>query len=607
MRWLVPSPWRDTVQRDIEDEARASRRGPWWSIGQLALVAFRLRLVVSGDAFVSDVRYALKTGWRSKAFAVGAILTFALGVGVNVAVFSAVDRMMIRSLPYGDPDRLVVMGAYSSDGIGPYGTVQGAQVTAVREQHQGITDLAVVGQAIHHASSVDGAQTLLFAQASYNVVDVLGVRMHLGRPFTREDATSRRPAILLTYEAWHSRFGAGTDVVGARVWTDRKPAEVIGVLPRGFFVPANNWVGRADGFVLDPEALVVAYGPKARETPPFVRLKPGVSVGAAEQQMRAITAGVGEWMPATVSLRLAPLREAMFGGYATYTWLVIVASALVLLMCCANLASLMFVRARSREHQVALTMALGASRARVIRLAVIESLMLASAGTIVALGVLAWTRRALQGLLPEIFRRYAASTFEPRVLTFALIATVACALIAGIWPVARTTSANAAAVMQRGGGRHASGSRRGGALVLAIEAFIAALLVSGAGLTARSLMGLLRTDLGFAPDGLHTLSLQLPTPLPAPADRYRILMAALQVVRDTPGLESVGAAEYLPFENVRSEGFLPGQRDSQSWRVMPGYFAAMGVPLIAGRELAPGDESPGVTAAVISEMGLSRV
>src|SRR5688572_9728613 len=337
LRWLVPLAWRETVQHDLEDEARASRRGALWQAGQIASVAFRLRLVVSGDALLSDLRYALKTGWRSKAFALGAILTFALGVGINVAVFSVVDRMMLRPLPYGDPDRLVVMGVYSTDGIGPYGTIPATKLSAVKEQHQGIVGLAVVGQAVPHASSVDGAQTLLFAQASYNALDVLGVRPFTGRGFTLEDATSNRPGVLLTYEAWQSRFEGQPDILGARVWRERKPIDVIGVLPRGFFVPANNWVGRADGLLLDPEALVGAYSPNALESPPYVRLKPGVSIEAAEQEMRALTSAVGPAFPATAFLRLAPVREAMFGGYATYTWLVIVASTLVLLMCCANL------------------------------------------------------------------------------------------------------------------------------------------------------------------------------------------------------------------------------------------------------------------------------
>lgn len=607
MRWLVPLAWRDTVQNDLEDEARVSKHGAWWQVWQIASVALRLRLVVSGDALRSDLRYAWKTGWRSKAFALGAILTFALGVGVNVAVFSAVDRMMLRPLPYGDPDRLVVMGAYSTDGVGPYGTIPASKLSAVKEQHQGIVDLAIVGQAVSHASDVDGAQTLLFALASYNALEVLGVRPFAGRGFTREDATSKRIGVLLTYETWQSRFGGQPDIVGARVWRDRKPVDVIGVLPPGFFVPPNNWVGRADGLMLDHDALIAAYGPKDTESPPYVRLKPGVSVEVAEQEMRAITSAVGPAFPATAFLRLAPVREAMFGVYATYTWLVIVASTLVLLMCCANLTSLMFVRARSREHQVALTVALGASRARVVRLAVIESLMFASGGTVVALGVLVWTQTALQGMLPEIFRRYAASPGDARVLGFALVATVACALIAGVWPVARTTSANAAAVMQRGGGRHSSGARTGSAFVMAAEAFIAVVLVSGAVMTARSLVGLLRTDLGFAPAGLHALSLQPPAPVTDPTERYRIQMQVLREVREVAGVESAAAADAFPFEGAREGPFLPGQRDSQSSRVTSEYFKTMGIPLLAGRGINPGDSIAAGSVAVLNEMGLSRV
>lgn len=613
MRWFrlcVPRSWRDTVLRDLEDEAHESGRGAWWVIGQMFAIAVRLRPAINGEAVIFDFRFALRSLWRSKAFAVGAVLTFALGIGVNVAVFSIVDRMMLRPLPYTDVERLVVMGEYDADSPFPYGTLTPSHVVETRARHQGIVDLAVVDQPSGYTLTPDGRDTLAITDGSYNLLDVLGVRPLIGRTFTDEDARSGRGGILITFDAWQTRFAGRPDVLGQRLWSNGDAAEIIGVLPEGFFTPPGLFGGRSDGVGLNPGAFRLPYPDRSRETPPIVRLKDGVSIERAEAEINSLLDAVrrseGTAGRSSSVFRLVPIRDAMFGRYATYTWVVILAASLVLLMCCANLASLMLVRARSREHHTALLLALGASRARVIRGALLESLCLAGVGTIVALAVVMWSHGALRAFVPEIFRRYAVDPTDGRVLGFALLATVICALVAGVGPVLRTTTAALAQVLQQGGGRNPSGGRRGGSVVLAAEALIAALLVSGAAMTGRSLVGLMRVDLGFQPTGLHFVSVQYSPYQADAAVRLRQYTESLEVLRGTPGMAQVAAADVLPIMGAAGNQFLP-ERGTYTWRVTDRFFETMGVPILAGREFLATDLSAGAAVSVLSELGLQRV
>lgn len=613
MRWisiLVPRSWRETVLRDLEDEAREQGRGRWWMLGQLLRVGVRLQPVINGDPLMSDLRYALRSLWRSKTFAAGAGLTFALGIGVNVAVFSIVDRMMLRPLPYGDAGSLVVMGEYTADSPYPYGTLEPSYVVETR-RHQGVVDLATTDPPVGYRIAPDAAATLAITEGSHNLLDVLGVRPLLGRTFTEDDVRAGRRGVVISFDAWRGRLGGRPDVVGQRLWADGEPIEIIGVLPEGFYTPESIFGGQSDGVGLNLQALRLPYAKGVRETPPIIRLKDGISLETAEAELNSLMSAVrqagGSSSSQSSFFRLVPLRESMFGRYATYTWVVILAASLVLLMCCANLASLMLVRARSREHHTALHLALGASRYRVIRGALFESLLLAGVGTVTALVAVVWTHGALRAFVPTIFRRYAADPTDLRVLVFSLLATVVCALIAGVGPVLRTTSASLGAVLRQGGGRNASGGRRGGALVLAAEAFIAVLLVSGAAMTGRSLIGLMRVDLGFEREGLHFVGVQYAPLSPDPAVRFRQFSEALVTLRSTPGLRAVAAADVLPISGARGNRFVPGDNDSQTWRITDGFVDTMGMALLAGRDFTAEEVSTGAAVSMLSELGLKRV
>ena len=612
LRLLIPRSWRDAVMRDLEDEARERGKGAMWLAGQLVLVGFRLQPVVNGGSVMSDLRYATASLWRSKAFALGAILTFALGIGVNVAVFSVVDRMMIRSLPYADPDTLVVMGEH--DGAAAYDSVTPSHVSEARRRHHGIVDLAAADPAMYYRVTSDGEGPLLITEASANLLSVLGVRPLLGPGLTEEDARNRKRGVVISYEAWQKHFGGRSDVIGQNVWRYTRnvadPVPIVGVSPRNFYPPPTMVAGRSDGIGLSFDRLQPPSGPNAREERPYVRLKAGVSIAAAEAELNALLSNLKakEGTSGASVFRLTPIREAMFGTYATYSKLVVLAAGLVLLMCCANLVSLMLVRARAREYDVAIQMAMGASRSRVLRGLVLESLVLAGAGAAIALIVVTSAHQALLAFVPEIFSRYAETPTDARVLAFSLLATVLCAVGAGVGPGLRATSKSVAAILQsEGRGRGNSRQRRSGFVVLAAEAMVAALLLTGALLTTRSLIGLMNTDVGFEPAGLHFVSAFV-DPMPKDLDaRFRMQQNVLKAIRETKDVRSAAAADVLPISGARGSLFVKGVLNSLTWRVSDGFFETMGMQLLSGRPFTLDEVRTGARVGVLGESGLRLV
>ena len=566
---------------------------------------------------MSDIRYAIRSIVRARAFALGAIATFALGIGVNVAVFSAVDRMLFRPLPYAQPDELVVMGEFSVGETTPFGTVTANEVVQARRL-PGIADASVSSwnpARFRLVQSPDGAKYFSFVQVSHNMLDVLGVQPVLGHDFSEEDARSKRARVLISHAVWQQEFGGLMDVVGRSVWSDSRGtvADIAGVLPDDFIPPQIvspnlNW----SGISVTDDTLDVA-GPKDRSTPPFVRLKPGVSVAAAQAQLDALLTQLRSQAPPRPpgaeksQMRLVPLRESLFGRYQTYLALVFTAATLVLLVGCANLASLLLVRARSREHVVAVQRALGASPARVMQAAVIEALFLAGVGCAAALAVLAASNQLIAAWLPPLFSKYAAPVFASRIMIFAAALASVSAIVAGVLPGWRSSRVDVLSVLQRGTGRAGSGRLRGGATILAAEVAVSLVLVSCAALTARSLIGLLRTDVGFDMQGLYLVDALLPT------SKDTVLLRQqygdiLEVLRKTPGVQSAAGADVLPMIGAMAQPMRQGSdRRGQRWSVTEDFIETMGMRVLAGRTMSAAEVRATTPVGLLSESGLALV
>ena len=608
---LIPAEWRESVIRDLEDEAADAGRGGWWCAWQAVQTAARLRPAVTGDSAMTELRHAVRSLLRARWFSVGAIATFALGIGVNVAVFSAVDRALFRPLPYSRPDELVIMGEYGAGAARPYGTLPMSYVAGARSL-DGVVDASqsgfqMISATLSEEPGDDSAVRL--SESSYNTLSVLGVKPFAGRDFSEADSRARHRVALLSYEAWQGRFAGRADVVGSRLWSERQPLEIVGILPPRFINASNSLDPRADGLVMDFVDFS-AVRPGARGVPPILRLKPGVSVAVAQAQVDAMVARIRAAEPPSAvrriatEIRVVPVRQVLFSGYASYLWLVTASAALVFLIATANLASLMLVRGRSRAQEHAVRASLGATRRRLMLAGIAEALVLALAGSVVALIVLGLTNSALQQVLPPVFSRYSAGLADGRVLAAVLLFATLGALIAGIVPGWRSGRVDVLAVLQQGG-RGAS-RRAGGRSLLVVETAIGVLFVAGAVATSRNLISLKQTDLGFRPEGLYSVQVYLPAPAtPDPAATFAEYSRVAKVVADLPDIRAFGTVNISPLWGSRSEAMTKDLgTQGLRYRIGAGYLETIGARIVAGRMMTADEVNSGVHVGVLSEGGL---
>ncbi len=559
-----------------------------------------------------DVRNAFRSLVRARWFTIGAALTFALGIGVNVAVFSSVDRMLFRALPYDHPEQIFQMGEYESGTNQTYSSMPASYVIESRHL-SGVVDSCVAAFTTSYSTSREPGDEprIGLTSVSFNTLTVFGVRPFMGRDFTKEDAKASRGEALISYDLWRERFNGAPDIIGRLLWVEDRSVEIIGVLPAGF-IPASGFLDpTSSGLSLGGDTLEsAAHG--ARLPRPYLRLKSGVSSAAAEAEINSRvehlkeTETVRPGAPKMV-LRLVSLRTALFGFYKSYLWLIVAAAALVLIVACANLASLLLVRARSREHQAVVRVALGASTSRLMRTAVVESLMLSFGGTLMGLLVLVWASKGLAALIPPVFSRYAAPVYDARVIGFSILAATLSALLAGILPCLRLAKVNVSASLQHTAGRGRGGRLRGGRSLLAVESAVSVVLVAGAMMTAGSLIDLVNMDVGFKPEALYSVRVGLP-PAQDAQTSYQQYMQVLEVIRDLHGVNQASAADVLPISGFGGMARLGAGFDSGfRWQVTNGFFETVGMRVIAGRTFSSADLIQPGKVGILSQMGLHLV
>jgi predicted permease len=608
---LVPADWRASVDDDVADAALAENRGALWIALQTARIGFRMRAALAIDAGRFDLAHGLRSLGRAPWFTCGAVLTFALGIGVNIAVFTAVDRALFRQLPYDRPNELVVMRELDGSGR-QFGTMPAAIAVAAREHHRGLVDLSVSGFTRSFAFSRDpDSGTLRLTTVTHNTLGVFGVHVMRGRDFAVEDAANARLA-LISFDAWKHRFGATEDIIGRRIyeWPGMNSVEIIGVLPKAFIPPSSFLNPLSDGLVLDPNTLTNST-PDARLFPPYARLRPGVSVQAAQAELDALVESQRDLFARSTSasrlrIQLVPLRSVLFDRYSNYLWLIVGAASLVLAIACANLGSLMLVRNRSREHLAATQMALGASGWRLMRAGLIETALLSIGGTVLSLLAINWSDAALRAVVPPVFSRYAVGAADARVLMFALFTAVVCTVAAGVYPSWRISRVDVLPLLQRGAGSPRAGRLRGSRGLLAVEAAVGVMLVTGAATTVRSFATLTRTDLGFEPNNLYRVSVGWPNGVPGA--QFEQTAGIVQALNSAPGVTSAAAVDINPLSGAIGMNALgPGLKGTSRWRVTSGFFDTMKMRLIAGRQFSLTEVADDAPVGMLSESGLRLV
>ena len=560
------------------------------------------------------LREALRSLRQSPAFTAGAVLIFALGIGLSVAVFSGVDRVLFRPLPYDHPERLVVMTSYRDGGTDPDWSIGAPYVLRARQSPavEELTVSALTPYQLRFAEDADGARYFAFVPMWFTALRTLGVRPLIGSDFTEEDARLKRRLAMITYDTWQRQFGGQLDAIGRRIrgGSAEMVYEITGVLPPDFIPPQLRVTEPWSGIALSWHFIDATNAQKYLFTSPFIRLKPGVSMAQAQAQIDVIAADLGPEYPATPGkpasvIRLRPLRDALFGRYATYVALTFVAATMVLMVACANLANLLLVRARSREHRAAIQLALGAKPSRLIRAALVEALLLAASGCALALVVIRLSNGAMSRWLPPVFASYVAPVFETRVLLFSLGIATASALVAAVLPGWRASRVDLLSVLQRGA-RSGSGRLRGSGALLAIEIALSTVLVLGAILMGRTLTNLKSQDVGFEPDRLFTVSASLP-----PADtvvQLRQYNEMLAIIRQMPGVQAAAGADSLPMIGIINRPMsLWAPPGSQRCPATEGLIETLGMRVIAGRTFTADDVRTKARVGMLSAEGLKLI
>lgn len=607
--WLLPAGLRAGIAADLEDEANAGRHGVFWRLALTVRLALELRFRLGGDVLMATLKHALRSLTATPRFTVGAILTFALGIGLNLAVFAAVDRMLFRELPYADPHSLVFLRSCNSNTGNCSGSFPSAIAYALQQHSSTLRDLSVAGfssrnYALSRDPNTDDRLTL--TEVSPRTLRTLGVAPRMGRDLTDQEIEAHTRVAWVSEEVWRDRFGGDPAVLGRVLWAGSTPIPILGVLPRGFIPPTGG------GTNPEWEGLTATYegwsaiGPTGRVLVPFARLAPGASIDAAREEVAEagrLQASVAPRPDGAIEhLQVDRIETGLFGLFRPYLWLVVAAAGLVLLMACANLVSLFLVRGRSREHLAAIATALGASRARLLATSLVESLAVCGAGAVVALGVLAASGRLLSASLPPIFSRYATGAFDPRVALVALVVACVCAVVAGLVPGWRLSRVDVLPVLQRSGrsGRRVRVSARG---LLITEAALGTVLVLGAVLALRSFVALSRDSIGLVPNDLFVVSVSKLVRVP-PDQQFANYQSAIEVLLDAPGVVAIGGADSMA---VMGEGppqwMSSDRRDGVRYQATAGYFETLRTPILAGRTFTADEVAARAPVAVLTRGG----
>lgn len=562
------------------------------------------------ESLWTDFRYALRTLRRMPAFTTVATLTLALGIGATSAIFTLVNGILLRPLPYPEPDRLVrVIQSYPEIGLDTWGVSQ-QNIALYRDRATDFEAFAGYRSATLTMLGSTGAERLSGSRVTADFFRVMGVHPVVGREFTREeDSPGKNNVAILSYGLWQSRFGGDPKVVGATVNLDGSPIQVIGVMPADFSFPR-------------PEVKIwLPIGLDPNRFPGWVqtgvgRLKPGISVAHAEKQTTAI---MWDWArnngkffksvdPSKTRMKtiVQPLREAITGRSARPLTILLAAVSLILLIAIANVATLLSSRAGARQREIGLRTALGATSTRVVRQLLTESIALALIGAVVGVGlayaaVRAFTHSSL-ATLPRINEVHV----DTRVLAFTLIASVVSGVAFGILP---------ALTGVRSSGTRETASRstkRLNNVLVVAQLSLSVILLVAAGLVLKSFQRLMQTDLGYRPEGVTSIAIQIPPDRVASANAASAFYnTLLNEVRAVPGVKSAALAWSLPFEgNSNYDGLVVEGRtlpsagnDGQTYQtaVSPGFFSTLGMTMLYGRDFTALDDSNSTQVAIINE------
>ena len=573
------------------------------------------------DSIVKDLRFAIRGLIKRPGFTAIVLMALALGIGANTAIFSLVNAVVLQPLPFPEPDRLVWMYGNIRNG-GNRASVSPLDFLDYRSQNKTFEQFAASGT-LPLAVTLTGSgepERLQASGVTGNFFQAYGVSPALGRGFTLEnEKPGQNQVTVLSYALWQKRFGGDPDILSKTIVLDGKASQVIGVMGQDVAFPqaADLWVPMV--FEGDPDMTQR----KAHFLRPIGRLKEGVSLSQAQADTDLIAAQLEKQFPESNTgwnLRLIPLREQLIGSSRTTLFILFGAVGFVLLIACANVANLLLVRAAARQKEIALRTALGASRWRIVRQMITESLLLAICGGALGALLATWGVQLLvklsEGSLPPTVKVQIDAT----VLAFTLVISVITGLLFGLAPALRTAKVQLIDSLKDGvrGASESTLRNRTRSLLIVFESAVAVMLLIGAGLLVRSLVALQNVDPGFTAENVLTMRLDLPRNKYDKPEKASSFFQQLEArVAGLPGVETVGMVTELPMSGQLNDmpftiegrpAVAPGQEfDADFRRVNENYFSALRIPLLRGRNFTTQEVRQGDKVTIISQQLVDAV
>ncbi len=558
---------------------------------------------------LQDLRYSARMFLKNPGFTAVAIITLALGIGANSTIFSFVNGVMLRPLPYRNPERLVLL-----DETAPKRGIDSMNVSFPnfadwRERNQVFEGIAAFIEGSYTLTGKGEPEQFPAARISHGLFEILGVAPVEGRTFRpEEDIRGQDMAVILSHGLWQRRFGSDPQVIGQTITLGDRPRTIIGVMPPGFRFPesADLWVPLA----LDSEVWTrTDHGLSA-----IARLKPGVTFEQAQAEMSAIALRIEEENPITnegMSVNVIPLREALTGDYREALIMLLGAVAFVLLIGCANVTNLLLARASARQKEISIRAALGAKRSRIFRQVLTESLMLSVVGGVLGLILALWGQDLLLAAIPGEFPFWMKFDLDGRVVGFTTGISILTGLIFGTVPAMQTSKVDLSATLKEGGRSATAGifRHRLRSILVVSEVGLSLVLLIGAGLMIGSFMELHKVNPGFNAEKVLTMSVALPqVRYSEPEKRTAFFEQLIERVRSFPGVEAAAAISNLPMRggwgrSLTVEGFpvlSVGQAPIINHCVItPGYFRTMEIPLMMGRDFTDADARDALKVTII--------
>jgi predicted permease len=570
----------------------------------------RRRLSMMLDELRQDMRMGLRLLGRSPGFAITAILTLALGIGANTAIYSVLDTLLLRPLPYPEPDRLVQISETLDNGRP--NSVSGGAFLDWRTHATQFDAIALTGQVAYNLRGTTTTERLRGLEVSYEFFRVLGVQMLHGRGFLPDEDRpgGATDVVVITEESWRSRFAADPLIIGRIVILDEVPRTVIGVLPAG------AWLIKEDAFFVP--AVLTPGTPRAERAPHwaavFGRLAPGATVAQADAELKSVKRQLSSQYPTFKqdwSVVVQPAVDVIRGLTRGPVLILFTAVAVVLLIACANVANLLVARGCQRQQELALRSAIGATGSRLLRQVLTENLVLAAIGGVVGVGVAYLGVELLRNITAESTPFSHSPRLDARALSFTLVATLVTGLLAGVWPALRARRMDLSGSIADGGrGATGAGRRRTHSPLVIAEVALTVILLTSAGLLLRSLANVTAADPGFEPAGVLAFDVSLPdATYTSPEKRFVFASQLVERVRALPGVTAAGSGMAIPFSGGgygeffrRLDADVLDRALGRLDFVSPGYLEALGARWLAGRGMTdPDNRADGPPVVIINE------